>query len=57
MYDEGYQSLIPSRAPQVQPAIQRVETGLLDGRCVPDVMKPNATINIGRSSADTVTAS
>ena len=33
MPDESDQSVIPSLPPQVQPAIQRVETGLLDGRC------------------------
>ena len=34
------QPVIPTRAPQVQPAIERVETGLLNARCVPDVMQP-----------------
>ena len=38
--DQGGQAVVPARAPRVQPAVERVETGVMDGGCVPDVMQP-----------------
>ncbi len=57
MRDERGQPVVPSLAPQVQPAVERVETGLLQARCVPMSCSQAAAINTGRSAAGTVTAS
>ena len=40
MSDEGDKSVVPSLALQVQGAIKWMESGLLQGRGVPDVMEP-----------------